>query len=240
MKLGLMAVGLAFLALVGLPAVASDRPSYAFDDTWSSIAPDVLEKSVALLSHDMADPASIRLRLLAPMKDGGQGLCGEADSKNAYGGDVGFLPFIVSLARGSAEILPAKQNTPDGIKAIRARMEDACPQWSEYAGWEARIEAAVADDPDVATDSVSMIVNNFCNYTADTAEDYHRCTRAQTKAERRIAAIVNDPVHHDVAEALYETCYDATAGIVGSSFKNTYAMYECMIGPGSPFEVKMP
>ena len=47
-----------------------------------------------------------------------------------------------------------------------------------------------------------------------------------------------DAAHHDEAEAPYEACYDATAGIEGRSFKNSYAIYECMVGPGSPFEVK--
>lgn len=236
MKLGSIAVGFAFLALVVLPAVASDRPSYARDDTWSSIPPDTLEKSIELLGRDMVvDPASIQLRLLAPMKDGDRGMCGEVNVKDSFGGYVGFRPFVASLDSGSARILPAERVTPEGVKGIRMQMLQLCPQWSAYANREALIESAIVNDPDIQTDS-SMLVTNFCNFTSDSIDAYNRCAQEQSKAERRTFALRDDTDHHDAAEALYADCYDVTPGM----FKSPVAIYECMIAPGSPFEFKAP
>ncbi|MBI1627017.1 hypothetical protein [Comamonas suwonensis] len=62
---------------------------------------EVIEGTKRRIAHDLRDPESARFREVALIVyEGRSVVCGEVNSKNGYGGYVGFQPFIGGPAFG--------------------------------------------------------------------------------------------------------------------------------------------
>lgn len=74
------------------------------------LSPSKLASFKAAVADEMKDPQSVQFRKLKGVKDakGNEGLCGEINAKNSYGGYIGFKPFYALIGNGKTGVA-----TPD-------------------------------------------------------------------------------------------------------------------------------
>ena len=74
------------------------------DDSRDIFSLDEQKALFGALSGILRDPSSAQVRKLRRTSDSKYGVCGEVNSKNGFGGYVGFAPFAGVLTSAAAEI----------------------------------------------------------------------------------------------------------------------------------------